>query len=119
MNRRRFFELLGMGVAGIALEQAIPFNRVWSFPKDIVLAKQDFLRDGFFTNDGEFIGTHQLATAKMWYRDDRGNTYYWIRHQTAPIKLSSYLGDSQRHPPLTTKDTCALNAKLAYDTLSI
>jgi hypothetical protein len=67
MNRRRFFELLGMGVSGIALEQAIPFNRVWSFPKDIILAKQDSLRDGFLTN----------------------------------------------------RIICALNAKLAYDTLSI
>ena len=37
MDRRGFLGLLGMGVAGIALEQAIPFNRVWSFPKKIVI----------------------------------------------------------------------------------
>jgi len=38
MNRRGFLSLLGMGVAGIALEQAIPLGRVWSFPKEIVIA---------------------------------------------------------------------------------
>jgi hypothetical protein len=37
MDRRRFLGFLGAGVAGVALEQAIPFNRVWSFPKEIAL----------------------------------------------------------------------------------
>ncbi len=37
MDRRGFFKLFGIGVAGIALEQAIPLGRVWSFPKEIVL----------------------------------------------------------------------------------
>jgi hypothetical protein len=36
MNRRHFLSLLSAGVAGIALEQAVPFNRVWSFPKNII-----------------------------------------------------------------------------------
>lgn len=39
MNRRNFLSLLGLGVAGVALEQAIPLGRVWSFPKEIVVAK--------------------------------------------------------------------------------
>ena len=30
--------MLGFGVAGLALEQAIPLGRVWSFPKEIVIA---------------------------------------------------------------------------------
>ena len=29
--------MLGIGVAGVALEQAIPFGRVWSFPKEIII----------------------------------------------------------------------------------
>src|SRR5437899_5787975 len=37
MERRGFLQLLGAGVAGIALEQAIPLDRVWSFPKKIVV----------------------------------------------------------------------------------
>lgn len=35
MNRRGFLQVLSAGVAGIALEQAIPFGRVWSFPTEI------------------------------------------------------------------------------------
>src|SRR5690242_18446283 len=35
MDRRGFLKLFGAGVAGIALEQAIPLGRVWSFPKDL------------------------------------------------------------------------------------
>jgi hypothetical protein len=39
MNRRGFISLLGAGAAGLALDRAIPFNRVWSFPKEIVIPK--------------------------------------------------------------------------------
>lgn len=52
MDRRGFFKLFGAGVAGIALEQAIPLGRVWSFPSKIVVPKRrifgidhDFLYD--------------------------------------------------------------------------
>jgi hypothetical protein len=38
MNRRGFLKFLALGTGALALEQAIPFNRVWSFPKDIRLA---------------------------------------------------------------------------------
>ncbi len=31
--------MLGLVAGGVALEQAIPLGRVWSFPKEIVLAK--------------------------------------------------------------------------------
>ena len=37
MNRRGFLSLFGLGIAGIALEQAVPLGRVWSFPSEIVL----------------------------------------------------------------------------------
>ena len=37
MNRRNFLTRLGLVAAGLALDQAIPFNRVWSFPKEIVV----------------------------------------------------------------------------------
>jgi hypothetical protein len=42
MERRRFLLLLGLGVAGIALEQAIPLGRVWSFPKKIIIPFNDY-----------------------------------------------------------------------------
>jgi hypothetical protein len=41
MERRRFLGLLSGILGGIALEQAIPFGRVWSFPKEIVV--NDFI----------------------------------------------------------------------------
>jgi hypothetical protein len=41
MDRRGFLKLLGGTVGGLALAEAIPFNRVWSFPKKIVIAKPD------------------------------------------------------------------------------
>jgi hypothetical protein len=39
LDRRRFLSFLGAGIAGLALDQAIPFGRVWSFPKEIVIAQ--------------------------------------------------------------------------------
>lgn len=38
MNRRGFLKNIALGIGGIALEQAVPLGRVWSFPKDIVIA---------------------------------------------------------------------------------
>jgi len=52
MERRQFLSLIGTGVAGLAL-RAIPLGRVWSFPKQIVIAKGDldFLRTQRFRQD--------------------------------------------------------------------
>ncbi len=38
MDRRGFLKFFSAGVAGLALEQAIPLGRVWSLPKKIVIA---------------------------------------------------------------------------------
>lgn len=35
LSRRGFLSGLGALVGGIAIEQAIPFGRVWSFPKEV------------------------------------------------------------------------------------
>ncbi|HEX3094608.1 MAG TPA: hypothetical protein VHW72_18365 [Candidatus Angelobacter sp.] len=35
MDRRNFLRGLGLVMGGIALDQAIPLGRVWSFPKEI------------------------------------------------------------------------------------
>lgn len=35
MNRRGFLGALGAMIGGVVLEQAIPFNRVWSFPTEV------------------------------------------------------------------------------------
>lgn len=44
MNRRGFLQMLGVSVGGIAVEQAIPFNRVWSFPKNIIIPQPASVR---------------------------------------------------------------------------
>lgn len=49
MDRRGFFKLFGAGVAGIALEQAIPLGRVWSFPSRIVVALPVIAESGLLT----------------------------------------------------------------------
>src|SRR5437899_110770 len=39
MDRRSFLRGLGVVISGVAVEQAIPLGRVWSFPKQIVIQK--------------------------------------------------------------------------------
>lgn len=39
MNRRGFLKMLGGGVAGIAIAEAEPLGRVWSFPKNILIKR--------------------------------------------------------------------------------
>ena len=39
MQRRHFLSGIASLVGGIALERAIPFNRVWSFPSNIVVMR--------------------------------------------------------------------------------
>jgi hypothetical protein len=46
MDRRNFIASLSAGLAGITLEQAIPFGRVWSFPKEIVIARLPVINGG-------------------------------------------------------------------------
>jgi hypothetical protein len=67
VNRRGFFKFLGIGVAGIALEQAIPLGRVWSFPSKIVIP--EFLSNGiigrcfgFDVYDEEFAKPFKIGT---------------------------------------------------------
>lgn len=54
MNRRSFLRSLGAAVAGIALGEAIPFNRVWSFPSKIVVPVAGEVIVGT-TNFGPFL----------------------------------------------------------------
>jgi hypothetical protein len=47
MNRRHFLAAIGTVVGGLALDQAIPFNRVWSFASQIRLARRATFDDLF------------------------------------------------------------------------
>lgn len=59
MNRRNFLSLFSAGVAGLALEQAIPLGRVWSFPKEIVIPTSGVLGRvmGFDWSDEVTVGS--------------------------------------------------------------
>lgn len=46
MNRRNFLSGLGALVGGLALEQAVPLGRVWSFPTDLVGAVRRKIDEG-------------------------------------------------------------------------
>ncbi len=65
MDRRGFFKLFGIGVAGVALEQAIPLGRVWSFPKDIVIPRhlwsQRIPIHQFYLNEGGMPQRHVVT----------------------------------------------------------
>ena len=39
MQRRQFLTGLGALFGGVLLNEAVPFNRVWSFPKDIKIIR--------------------------------------------------------------------------------
>src|SRR5580693_940750 len=59
MDRRKFLSLLGMGVAAAAAEQVIPLGRVWSFPKNIVIAKPPLSQFDYSANYNRAVAQYQ------------------------------------------------------------
>ena len=74
MNRRGFLAGLGALIGGIAIEKAIPFNRVWSFPKNIVIASRV---------------PHVLPG-----RIDALSLKHWFRIETHPIEYYEFAGQT-------------------------
>jgi hypothetical protein len=95
MNRRNFLSLFSAGVAGIALEQAIPLGRVWSFPKEIMIAKTPF--EDFVFNKLN-IGVHEWQRELM--RDWSKNEYSYaaIRARGWHFPTAAFPPDSSRTP---------------------
>src|SRR5437879_10861876 len=87
MDRRGFLQLLSAGVASIALEQAIPLGRVWSFPKEIVLANQIALPPNA---SGRFIeGWDQIENCKVLRVDFAGAAF-------GPLHVPDYFEKAER-----------------------
>jgi hypothetical protein len=63
MNRRDLFKGFGAIVAGVAIEQAIPLGRIWSFPSQIVIASRGnlFLTTEWVTAEALRILKEQLV----------------------------------------------------------
>ena len=95
MNRRSFLSGLAALVGGVAIEQAIPFGRVWSFPKNIVIAKPKLSFSQAIGIMHEQIRPHlpNLYPHRIEWRDD------WDLDIMAFTELAR--SDVSLHPALT------------------
>jgi hypothetical protein len=88
MDRRGFLKMLGLGAGALALEQAIPLGRVWSFPKEIVVAPR--LENTFLTVEyvtAEYLRVLEASLRLYGYR-------YWEWQRKSPATL--FVKDPQR-----------------------
>jgi hypothetical protein len=69
VNRRSFFKLFGAGAATLALSEAIPFVRVWSFPSKIVVPEPTISFDGNPLRVGQTI---RIRMPQRWMVRDFG-----------------------------------------------
>jgi hypothetical protein len=83
MERRRFLQLFGLGVGGVALHQAIPLGRVWSFPKEIVIARAQ----NPFEELNAVIDKWNAAP-QLFFHDSHGRLWMWPAGITKPIQMS-------------------------------
>jgi hypothetical protein len=91
MDRRGFLSLIGLGVGGVVIDQAIPLGRMWSFPKNIVIAQRPGI--AFETGLGE-----EVTVRTAYYRwGERTHGFYRtteIRQADgswAPISLREFV----------------------------
>ena len=96
-----------MGVAGIALGEAIPFNRVWNFPKKLIVPEREFLKppDQLLLN----VDATAWQSAKFIYRDENG--YLWYEH----VRDGGYY---ERIPPAPSAPYPAKPTRLVLVSLS-
>ena len=93
MNRRNFLSLLTAGVAGIALDQAIPLGRVWSFPKKIIIPQGN----RFLTTD-EFRREFETAFA-LNFANNFDYSYYVIRQYRWQFPPTAVFPRDNPHTP--------------------
>lgn len=110
--------MLGAGVAGIALEQAIPFSRVWSFPKKIVVPEYAGFDVGrldirvpqrFLITEG-LRYTAYTVNQKGLYENRDGRGWERVSHSMPDVKL---LVDPDVIPfddEIFTRNLCAKSA---------
>ena len=110
MNRRNFLSLFSAGVAGIALEQAIPLGRVWSFPKEIVIPPEramhvdDFFERAFPVGSmGHFRFPARFAAFDYSYAAIRANGWNFPSSASAPSAPGLPAGPVEIGPRLATR----------------
>jgi hypothetical protein len=91
MDRRNFFKMLGAGIAGIALKEAIRFGRVWSFPSNIVV------RPRLLTTEDITLETLRILKENLYWSLDGGSSW----QSSMDLENSIMLGDIEQlraHP---------------------
>ena len=88
MNRRTFLSRLGLVVGGIAMEQAIPLGRVWSFPKQIKTVNMLTVED--------LRAARELLGASLHPR--REEDYYGIMHPFVCHAIKQEFGEIRPLP---------------------
>jgi hypothetical protein len=83
MNRRGFFKLFSAGVAGIAIEKAIPFGRVWSFPSKIVVPETG----NYFLTHEEVAAAFLRVYAESLDRALSADAGFWDRRFGKPLRV--------------------------------
>lgn len=100
MNRRRFLGFLGLGAAAVAAEQVIPFNRVWSFPKEIVMPGSLVIPPGASVR---FVEIWDASEARMISRFDMAFGFGALKLpgdiENALAVHNSTASDQLWHPP--------------------
>ena len=95
MDRRGFLKFFSAGVAGIALEQAVPLGRVWSFPKEIVVPRPKLTVDEIY--GGWKVGSIiRVRIPQRWYVRD--HSYAAIRENGWHFPTAAFPPDNSHTP---------------------
>lgn len=89
MDRRNFLKGIGALVAGVALDQAVPLGRVYSFPSELKclnagsIVRTDFYRSTVDGSTFEFVGSLTPSSDILKYPDyDPVAVMEWARNIT-------------------------------------
>lgn len=94
MNRRNFITGIGALVGGLALDKAIPFNRVWSFPSKIVIPNRQLLGRHYdyivmddLVGESRLTREQQIALVTAFKETDKMNFYNKLNLGFSTIKV--------------------------------
>lgn len=86
-NRRQFITGLTSLIGGVAIQDAIPLGRVWSFPSKIILAK-GYEDSRYFVRITQTVGKNKFCT-EIYDRAD----FYGSKHPV-PVKVNNFTYES-------------------------
>jgi hypothetical protein len=91
LDRRKFLQMLGLGSVAALAEQAIPLNRAWSFPKQIVIPKNPFDYSSEYRRAIEFLkpAVQQLANEidELYFERLKDFDYLYSKEWNKPYRI--------------------------------